>query len=55
VVAFDAQGVRIGEATRATFVQSSADRYRSTPALFPIAAPLQRLLLLTTPTPTSTP
>jgi hypothetical protein len=55
VVAFDAHGVRIGEATRATFLQSSADRYRSTPALFPIAAPLKRLLQLSTPPSTSTP
>jgi hypothetical protein len=53
VVAFDARGVRLGEATRATFLQSSADRYRSTPALFPMVAPLQRLLLRSTSTSTS--
>jgi hypothetical protein len=49
VVAFDAHGVRIGDATRATFLQSSADRYRSTPALLPMVIPLQRLLRTTAP------
>lgn len=49
VVAFDARGVRIGEATPARFLQSSADRYRLTPALFPMAAPLRRLLHMSNP------
>jgi hypothetical protein len=49
VVAFDARGVRVGEATRASFLQSSADRYRLTPALFPMAAPLHRLLHMSNP------
>ncbi len=44
VVALDARGGRIGPATRASFLQSSADRYRLTPALFPMASPLRRLL-----------
>jgi hypothetical protein len=49
LVAFDARGVRIGEATRASFLQSSADRYRLTPPLLPMAAPLHRLLHMSNP------
>lgn len=44
IVALDAKGARVGESTRSTFLQSSADRYRLTPELFPMAAPLARLL-----------
>jgi len=49
LVAFDARGVRVGEATRASFLQSSADRYRLTPPLLPMAAPLHRLLHMSNP------
>lgn len=54
LVAIDAAGVRIGEATRSTFLQSSADRYRLSPELFPAAAPLSRLLR-SPPSTTTTP
>jgi hypothetical protein len=54
VVALDGAGVRIGEATRATFLQSSADRYRLTPALFPIASPVRRLLRTSSATSSTT-
>jgi hypothetical protein len=49
VVAFNARGQRVGEAAPARFLQSSADRYRLTPALFPMAAPLHRLLHMSNP------